>query len=201
MRGLNVADSPLVGRNKETAILQSLCQRIVGKQANSDKSASAECVVQEDNNESYSKNKSSTTSTHQLCLVHGVSGSGKTSLVLNAITRESSSGRHHPATPAPFYFISGKFDQFHDYSAPYLEIVSAFDRLAKLAPHDRIQRCLKTEAKLLTRLIPSFQKIVVQHQEDARIRVVIADRTDRVEAPQIVFIGCVVAVPADRIER
>jgi len=188
MRGLNVADSPLVGREKETAILQSLCQRIAGKQATSSTSAAAaaaaasaaaaaaECA-DHDNNEPNRKNKASTTSTHQVCLVHGVSGSGKTSLVLNAITTagpctatamESSGGRHPPAaTPSPFYFISGKFDQFHDYSAPYLEIVSAFDRLAKLAPRDRIQRCLKTEAKLLTRLIPSFQKIVVQQQEDA----------------------------------
>ena len=41
----------------------------------------------------------------------------------------------------------------------------------------------------------------VQHQEDRRIRMVEADRADRVEAAQVVFVRRVVAVPRDHVER
>src|SRR3546814_13557798 len=40
-----------------------------------------------------------------------------------------------------------------------------------------------------------------EHQKDARVGVIEADRADRVEAAQIVFARRVVALPGDHIER
>ena len=40
-----------------------------------------------------------------------------------------------------------------------------------------------------------------QHGEDRRVRMVEADRADRVEAREIVFVGRVIAVPGDDVER
>ncbi|MNN27620.1 hypothetical protein D3C81_1411610 [compost metagenome] len=41
----------------------------------------------------------------------------------------------------------------------------------------------------------------MQHQEDRRIRVVVADRTNRIEVAQVVTVRRVVAVPAHHIQR
>jgi hypothetical protein len=41
----------------------------------------------------------------------------------------------------------------------------------------------------------------LQHQKDRRVRMVEADRTDRVEAAQVVFVRRVVAMPGHYIER
>jgi predicted ATPase len=147
IRRLKVSNSALVGREKEKEILQRLCQQI-----------------QEDEEDPKAEAAAGSASTHQVCLVHGVSGSGKTSLVLGATNRTSESPPKEKSHEQEYYFISGKFDQFSDFSAPFSEIVRAFDQLTQLAPHDRIKECLTTEAKLLTRLIPSL-KTILQQQE------------------------------------
>jgi predicted ATPase len=117
----------------------------------------------------------------QVCLVHGAAGSGKTSLIhhsLSSSLRGSSSnkakkqnqqqpqhqqqqqnGGSSSCCSGSYYFISGKCDQNQVFSSPYGEIVTAFDQLVTLAaPPERIQQCITTEARILTRLIPSFRR-------------------------------------------
>jgi len=120
----------------------------------------------------------------QVCLIHGAAGSGKTSLIRHvAKLREQAIGRS-PSLPSlnssvsggaesskttaesqggkiP-YFISGKFEQYKDFSSPYSEIVTAFEQLATMAPPERIMECLTTEARILGRLIPGFRKFLKQ---------------------------------------
>jgi len=134
------------------------------------------------------------------CLVHGAAGSGKTSLVQRAAVdaaaaaavatrgtrrksrcghdRESGSDNCNDRESHSFIFVSGKFDQYKDYNAPYSEIVSAFDGIISSSSsvaagavrreeeeeeqqqqkllRERVRACLATEARILTRLVPSF---------------------------------------------
>ena len=41
----------------------------------------------------------------------------------------------------------------------------------------------------------------LQHQKNRRVRMVVADRSHRIESPQVVLVRCVVAVPGDDVER
>src|SRR5205823_7558382 len=41
----------------------------------------------------------------------------------------------------------------------------------------------------------------LQHQEDRWVRMIVADRADRVEAAQIIFVRRAIAVPRDDVER
>ena len=131
---------PLVGREDETATLSAVIR----------------CVV--------------TGTSPEVCLVHGISGTGKTSLVRDAAARTAKTlqrtrtGRaraHRGHSQAhPFHLLSSKFEQQHDFAEPYSAIVTAFDQLADTADADKIRSCLTTEAKILTKLVPSFGQLV-----------------------------------------
>jgi predicted ATPase len=111
----------------------------------------------------------------QVCLVHGAAGSGKTSLIHHSLQSSSSSSSlrrgggvskaneysSRPYSSSSYYLISGKCDQNQVYASPYMEIVTAFDQLVTIAPPERIQQCITTEARILTRLIPSFRNLLL----------------------------------------
>jgi len=131
---------PLVGREDETATLSAVIR----------------CVV--------------TGTSPEVCLVHGISGTGKTSLVRDAAARTAKSlqrtragrtrGHRGHSQAHPFHLLSSKFEQHHDFAEPYSAIVTAFDQLADTADADKIRSCLTTEAKILAKLVPSFGQLV-----------------------------------------
>jgi len=106
----------------------------------------------------------------QVCLVSGVSGSGKSELC-NQLAREVDQEES-------VLFITGKSDQYQDFSAPYSAIVQAFDRLGeKLLENvagekqrsgliDRFEQSLSFEGNILTKLIPSFARLVRSEDGD-----------------------------------
>jgi predicted ATPase len=150
-------EDAFVGREAEAATLTSLSQSLVVHKQQSRNGALSSCPL-------------------QVCLVHGVAGSGKTSLVhhtLRPLARHKQNKRNQQHQNGSYYYISGKCDQNQVFSSPYGEIVSAFDQLVTEcgAPPERIQQCLTTEARILTRLIPSFRNLLlnndsVEHDDD-----------------------------------
>ena len=94
----------------------------------------------------------------ELVLVHGISGSGKSSLI-NAFVRES-------VVEQEVLFVSGKFDQLLSH-APFAALVTASNQLCRdilrrvnsEAIRDRIRAELGPEINLLGNLIPALAKM------------------------------------------
>jgi predicted ATPase len=94
----------------------------------------------------------------EVCLVHGLSGVGKSSLCAEL-------QKHVPL------FLKGKYDQYVDYQQPYSSIVQAFDGLGEsLERNDSVgdledlRKALSLEGKVLGQLVPSFARIMnVEH--------------------------------------
>ena len=167
---LEVGEHNLVGREKELATLQRLYTAI---------STTTRTTGDDDEEGDASEMTEEEPTSHAAsccCLVHGASGSGKTSLVTHAYntlnasssltttttaTTVSSTSSSSSITTRP-YFVRGKYDQYKgDFSSPHSEIVAALEELTKQAPHEHIRNCLTTEARILTRLVPSFRTMTM----------------------------------------
>ena len=97
---------------------------------------------------------------NHLLLVSGYSGVGKSALVYEI---------HKPLTENRGYFIEGKFDQFQR-NIPYYAWIQAFDNFVQLLLTENPVQLenwktqflsrLKGQGKVLTNLLPSFEKII-----------------------------------------
>jgi predicted ATPase len=99
-------------------------------------------------------------------MVHGLSGSGK-SILCQQLQQKLDSG----------FFATGKFDQYKAFSAPYSAIVQVLDALGERllledphqSEHNEMQQCLEHEGQILTKLVPSFERLVHRRQDEAQV--------------------------------
>ena len=99
------------------------------------------------------------------CLIHGGAGCGKTALVTHVASKSSAASHANKNA----HFLACKFDQYRDSAQPYAELVAALEVLSNTAPPDLLQNCLKTEARILGRLIPKFGSVLsVEEQQEKK---------------------------------
>lgn len=184
---LNIGDA-FVGREKECETLKKIAQRVAAPVGRSRAKNEEDDDLDDDAAKKADKTTTatSTSASSEVCLVHGAAGSGKTKIISHSLRgamakkRRRRGGRskdddaggddrnRNRDDDGSYYFISGKCDQYQDFSSPYWEIVTAFDQLAMLAPPERIKKCIKeTEARVLTRLIPSFQNVLLMDNDSS----------------------------------
>jgi predicted ATPase len=91
----------------------------------------------------------------EICFVHGVIGSGKTSICEEL----------RDETGDSVFFVSCKYDQNQNYSTPYSAILQAFDNLGQAVSRKGnnakdVSDILRFEARVLIKLVPSFAKLL-----------------------------------------